>query len=104
MGFGMLALPSPFVDHINTFDDSSFISRSSAQNWTLCITDHNASQTGTLKFWQIKIITTDNGQICGDGELDPDENCDDGFDDGIRGCVSGCQGGALPNFICTRSN
>jgi len=57
--------------------------------WTLTVADRVAGNTGTLDAWSLTLVTAGT---CGDGVLDPGEQCDDGPANGAAGdrCTAAC--------------
>jgi len=78
------------LQNLAAFDDEA-----SGGNWTLTITDHTLNDSGTLAGWSLEICS-----ICGNGRIDPDENCDDGNVEDGDCCSSDCQVAADDGTTC----
>ncbi|GEM_PF-1242311 len=57
--------------------------------WTLTVADRVGGNTGTLDGWSLTLVTAGT---CGDGVVDPGEQCDDGAANGTPGarCTAAC--------------
>jgi cysteine-rich repeat protein len=57
--------------------------------WTLTVADRVGGNTGTLDGWSLTLVTAGT---CGDGVVDPGEQCDDGAANGTAGarCTAAC--------------
>jgi cysteine-rich repeat protein len=64
--------------------------------WTLTVADRVAGNTGTLDGWSLTLVTAGT---CGDGIVDPGEECDDGAANGSAGdaCTAVCTRAAPPS-------
>ncbi|MFN2426341.1 MAG: lysyl oxidase family protein [Candidatus Binatia bacterium] len=78
---------------------TAFEGQEAAGNWTLTITDHEAGDAGTLNDWSLEICTP-----CGNGVVDPGENCDDGNPDAGDCCSPDCQIVAADGATCDDAN
>ncbi|MEZ4454110.1 MAG: choice-of-anchor L domain-containing protein [Nannocystaceae bacterium] len=62
----------------------------SATGTTMSTTQSTTTMTSTTEVTVTDTDTTTAGGVCGDGNLDPDEECDDGNLDGGDGCEPDC--------------
>ena len=75
---------------------SAFLGEDPNGTWTLTAADDAAGNTGTLNGWTLSIVTA---AVCGDGILDPTEQCDDGNGVDGDGCDSNCTPTACGNGV-----
>jgi cysteine-rich repeat protein len=67
---------------------SAFVGEDPNGTWTLLAADHRAGNTGTLNGWTLRVVTA---TACGDGVVDPGEQCDDGNTVDGDGCDANCK-------------
>ena len=87
--------PTDGLSHIPASALSVFDGQLSGGNWTLSILDQAGGDIGTLQSWDLLICSTP----CGDGDLDPGEQCDDGNLTSCDGCDSNCTNTACGNGV-----
>ncbi|AKT39081.1 uncharacterized protein CMC5_032280 [Chondromyces crocatus] len=68
---------------------ASLLGQNAAGTWTLTAADDAAQDVGTLNSWSLILCTVP--LTCGNGVLDPGEECDDGNFDDTDACRSTCQ-------------
>src|SRR5262249_37593715 len=56
--------------------------------WTLTVADDSGGESGTLQSWSLKLVVPAK---CGNGTVDPGEQCDDGNGGNGDGCDTNCQ-------------
>jgi cysteine-rich repeat protein len=66
---------------------SAFLGEDPNGTWTLTVVDDAGGNAGTLDAWRLRLVTT---SVCGDGMLDPGEQCDDGNSVSGDGCDATC--------------
>jgi cysteine-rich repeat protein len=74
---------------------AAFAGEPAAGTWTLHVADTAANDAGTLQGWGLEVCTT-----CGNGMLDPGEQCDDGNASDGDCCSSSCQTQAPNGTSC----
>jgi len=77
---------------------SAFLGEDPNGTWTLTVVDDTGGNTGTLRGWSLRVVTAG---VCGDGVLDPGEQCDDGNAVDGDGCDSNCTPTGCGNGIRT---
>ncbi len=77
---------------------SAFLGEDPNGPWTLTVVDDAPGNTGILRGWGLRVVTA---TICGDGILDPGEQCDDGNVVDGDGCDSNCTPTGCGNGIRT---
>ena len=75
---------------------AAFLAENPNGTWTLTAVDDAGGNTGTLNGWTLTVVTA---AICGDGVLDPGEQCDDGNGVSGDGCDSNCTPTACGNGV-----
>jgi cysteine-rich repeat protein len=75
---------------------SDFLGDDPNGTWTLTVVDHAGGTVGKLNGWSLRIVTA---AICGDGTVDPGEQCDDGNLVDGDGCDSNCTPTACGNGV-----
>jgi cysteine-rich repeat protein len=75
---------------------AAFLGEDPNGTWTLTAVDGRAGNVGTLDGWSLGIVTA---AVCGDGVVDPGEQCDDGNAVDGDGCDSNCTPTACGNGV-----
>ena len=76
----------------------AFVGENPNGTWTLTVVDDTAGNTGTLNGWSLRVVTA---AACGDGTVNPGEQCDDGNAIDGDGCDHDCTPTACGNGILT---
>jgi cysteine-rich repeat protein len=87
---------TPFGPIVGEGALATFIGEDPNGTWILTAVDDAAGNTGTLNGWTLTVVTA---AICGDGVLDPGEQCDDGNGVSGDGCDSNCTPTACGNGV-----
>jgi cysteine-rich repeat protein len=88
--------PAPFPAVVGEGALTAFLGEDPNGTWTLGVVDDTSSYNGRLNGWTLTLVTA---TACGDGGLDPGEQCDDGNPTSGDGCDANCTPSACGNGV-----
>jgi cysteine-rich repeat protein len=88
--------PTPFAAVVPEGALGAFLGESANGDWTLTAADDGGGEAGTLESWSLRLLVPAK---CGNGTVDPGEQCDDGNGGNGDGCDANCQPSACGNGL-----
>jgi cysteine-rich repeat protein len=87
---------TPFTAVVPEGALGAFLGEPANGTWTLTVADDSGGESGTLESWSLRLLVPAK---CGNGTVDPGEQCDDGNGGSGDGCDANCQPSACGNGL-----
>jgi cysteine-rich repeat protein len=87
---------TPFTAVVPEGALGAFLGEPANGTWTLTVADDSGGESGTLESWALRLLVPAR---CGNGIVDPGEQCDDGNGGSGDGCDADCQPSACGNGL-----